>query len=588
MNSSKSYQSCLIVLSALMVCVGVSVNAAELVGYWPMDEGQGAVVKNAAGGVDGQIVGAGWVDGKRGKALSFDGKRSYVEIKDTGRFTLQTMSLEAWICPRSFPRIPPVGWGGIVGKAYATESTYGMRLGSTRRAHFRVYGPFGKDGALGSFDYGYANRKLELNRWYHLVATYDATQVCFYINGRLDAAYKETRRPGANSQNVYIGSVSANGRFFDGVIDEVKIYKGALRDDEIEAVYRQSGGTDQVYSVKLPDVQTPPQIDGRLDDACWAGAAKVGLVDMRNGKVPKTPTDAYITCDSNALYIGFVCHEPQTGKLRAETAERDGKIWQDDCVEVFVDPGRSLKNYYQFLVNSKGVQADGKYAGNMTGEKIAAWDGQWESKASAGKNEWSVEMALPWYNFPFEGDGGTAWGINLCRERKVEPELSQWSPTGSGFHDPKLFGVVRNAALDSVAPKVEITAPELLYELGSSGAIEIVLQQQVVNRSKDVRRLTVNTAKANGAWRNTEQVEIAGGESKLLRIPLRDVKGSEEGYRIRQEIREGTAERPVFFAIRSVVASHLIKAWLDRSYYRREEGDRQGAGEYGGHVAVGY
>ena len=321
----------------------------------------------------------------------------------------------------------------------------------------------------------------------------------------------------------------------------------------------------------LPEALQAPKIDGQLTDPCWANAAKVKLVNLRETEPLKATTEAYMTCDANALYIAFVCHEPKPEKLHTTVTQRDGSLWQDDCVEIFVDPEHTRKNYYHFTINSKGTQADGNFNGSMTTGEEITWDGQWESKTSVGENAWYVEIALPWYNFSSKNKGGTTWGLNLCRERKVEPEYSIWSPTNNGFHAPQKFGVIQNAAFPKFAPAVTITDSELRYELENSEKIKITLQQKITNQSPKTRQLIIHTADVNGAWQNATEMEIAGGKSKLLRIPVQDVKGSEGNCHIRQEIREETAKRLVFFSARPFTASPLISAWLDHSYYTSEK-----------------
>jgi len=320
----------------------------------------------------------------------------------------------------------------------------------------------------------------------------------------------------------------------------------------------QSGGTNKLFSVRLSTVMAPPpKIDGKLDDACWQGAARVNLVDYMTGQKPKAATEAYITHDEHALYIGFVCQEPEIGKLRTEVTQRDGRTWTDDCVEVFVAPGLSRRSYYHFVVTARGIQADGC-------RDDFKWDGRWESKTSVETNKWIVEMALPFYNFPPEGDWGQDFGINLCRERKVEPENSAWSPTFGGFHNPGRFGVIHDLAIDNAAYPAVVTAPKLAYETGNDGYLEIALYQDVTNRLERNVSLKVSVAD------ETAFVELGKGGSKTIRVPVMDMTKRGEVYRVCQEVRNATTDQRVFFAGRSVDVPKLLRVWLDRSWYTSE------------------
>jgi len=56
------------------------VNPNSIVGVWLLDEGKGTEIKDLSSNKNnGKVVGAKWVDGKRGKALEFDGT-SHAEI----------------------------------------------------------------------------------------------------------------------------------------------------------------------------------------------------------------------------------------------------------------------------------------------------------------------------------------------------------------------------------------------------------------------------------------------------------------------------------------------------------------------------
>jgi len=65
------------------------------------DEGSGTVARDASGnGNDGTIYGATWVNGKYGKALSFDGVEDYVDCGNDVSLNFERtdpFSIEAWV-----------------------------------------------------------------------------------------------------------------------------------------------------------------------------------------------------------------------------------------------------------------------------------------------------------------------------------------------------------------------------------------------------------------------------------------------------------------------------------------------------------
>src|SRR5690606_1107624 len=70
---------------------------------------------------------------------------------------------------------------------------------------------------------------LKSGQWYHLACTYNGTLLRYYINGVLSGS-ATVGAPTSDSRPVYIGArshVSGTG-YFDGAIDDVRIYNRAL------------------------------------------------------------------------------------------------------------------------------------------------------------------------------------------------------------------------------------------------------------------------------------------------------------------------------------------------------------------------
>jgi len=122
--------------------------------------------------------------------------------------------------------------------------------------------------------------------------------------------------------------------------------------------------------------------------------------------------------------------------LVAECAERDGSVWTDDSNELFIDPTAGKKDYYQFIVNSKGILLDGR-----------AKDQDYNSKAKVAVKRmtdgWSVEFAIPLADLGVTGSPkGQTWTANFNRNRLTsgEAEAHAWADTGESFHNPEAFG----------------------------------------------------------------------------------------------------------------------------------------------------
>ena len=79
---------------------------------------------------------------------------------------------------------------------------------------------------------------LQVNTWYHVVVVFDETidKVYFYINGSLQTEADQTYNMTADEGLLRIGDSGAS-EFWDGLIDEVRVYNRALTADEVKRLY---------------------------------------------------------------------------------------------------------------------------------------------------------------------------------------------------------------------------------------------------------------------------------------------------------------------------------------------------------------
>ena len=188
------------------------------------------------------------------------------------------------------------------------------------------------------------------------------------------------------------------------------------------------------YHVTIPQAAGGPEIDGDLSDAVWQTAAHV--TDFRLAKdaaKPQQQTHAWLVVDTENLNIAFRCAEDNIEHITATVAQDGGPVWQDDCVEVFVDSNNDQATFRQIVVNSQGVQF-------WTDASDPGWKPASRAAARVGEDSWTVELAIPLADL---GLAQSSFGLNLCRERRPMEtlELTCWSPTGGQFGKPDRFGL---------------------------------------------------------------------------------------------------------------------------------------------------
>jgi len=184
---------------------------------------------------------------------------------------------------------------------------------------------------------------------------------------------------------------------------------------------------------------TPVVIDGRLDDAAWESALQIDrFVPVgRDVSLARPGTRARLTFDGQALLVSFRCEEPDPGQIKANVTEHDGRVWLEDCVELFLDVTGSGNSYAHLAVNAKGVIYD---AWRQTGLPAdIGWNSEAEAAAIRDASGWSIEIRLPFDRLP-AGWASSTWRIQLGRTRTTAPRhLTMLSTPLTGFHVPNQF-----------------------------------------------------------------------------------------------------------------------------------------------------
>jgi hypothetical protein len=232
------------------------------------------------------------------------------------------------------------------------------------------------------------------------------------------------------------------------------------RDDVMASVYRKPGkalialghwpGEAQRNTASAQPTPLGPQINGPMDPSRWHTAAILsGFTEFGGQARAQTQTQVWVTYDAKRLYVGFQCQQAG-GTPRAEVTQRDGPVYTDDAVEVFIQPDPAKSEYLQFVGNSRGAFLDGKGTD-------PTWDGPFEYRAAAGEGAWFGALSITWEALGMTApQPGQQIGFNVCRDQMTPSHaLSCWSPLVSSFHDPARFG---RLALDPEAPPTDQTA----------------------------------------------------------------------------------------------------------------------------------
>jgi len=196
-----------------------------------------------------------------------------------------------------------------------------------------------------------------------------------------------------------------------------------------------SAGADSGREITAVPTRGPIAVDGLLDEPCWQSGLWLDdwlLLDGA-GRKPEAQTRFRARFDSQALYIGVIADEPNMPYLRdVYGAARDAPVYNDDCLEVWVDPSNTRREAYHFIFSVAGGVWDGRQweeaspdpqapinsAPRMTRHEDKAWNGTAHAAFARADDGWTCEVCVPAADFGLPGlVEGSRWGLNIGRER---------------------------------------------------------------------------------------------------------------------------------------------------------------------------
>lgn len=273
--SRKSVPAFLLVIAVALLsypnCAVAQSNG--LVAAYSFNEGSGTTVTDVSGSnLNGTIVGATWTTaGRYGSALSFNGTSSYIDLGNPSQLKLTgSMTLEAWVQAAANPPDD----GQIIAKS---NGTAGWQFKTTPDTGPETFG-VSVSGGAGSNTQRYSTAVRALNTWYHVAGVFNAASgtLDIYVNGVLNSGSLRGTTLIPNSQidqavNVNIGR-RTGGFYFNGIIDEVRIYNRALSQAEVQTDMNTPLGT-----TPPPPDTTPPTVSmtSPLDGSTVMGTTSV-------------------------------------------------------------------------------------------------------------------------------------------------------------------------------------------------------------------------------------------------------------------------------------------------------------------------
>jgi len=221
---------------------------SDLVGYWPMDgdwtdysgNGHNGTAYNGAAFSSDHIVGS--------QAGSFKGTGDYVSIGNLyGSFPNNAFAIESWV------KVTDTGSGTRRTVAGGLGSYADYAIGLENNQFMVVVG--NRNNTVYYARSGFIPNTTD---WYHVVGTYDGGRLKLYVNGELKSDVAATWVQSNGGVDFYIGSeYCCSSNNYNGLIDDVSVYKRALLPEDVFEHYHAGLTTDRTLPA-APTVDPVP------------------------------------------------------------------------------------------------------------------------------------------------------------------------------------------------------------------------------------------------------------------------------------------------------------------------------------------
>jgi hypothetical protein len=198
---------------------------------------------------------------------------------------------------------------------------------------------------------------------------------------------------------------------------------------------------DSPRAVRAVHIDSPPKIDGYLNEQVWTLAAPATDFVQRDpdeGRPASERTEIRVLYDDEALYFGCMFYDSEPEKVVARLTRRDDEI-ESDRGSIRIDSYHDHQTGYEFTFNAAGVKVDILQYDDAEKED-ESWDAVWDLQTQTLPDGWSAELRIPFRILRYRvvpGDSALQeWGINFLRYISRKSESDRWAFTPkseSGF-----------------------------------------------------------------------------------------------------------------------------------------------------------
>ena len=220
--------------------------------------------------------------------------------------------------------------------------------------------------------------------------------------------------------------------------------------------------------LNIERAETPPKIDGILDDEVWKTADQAKdfvqyRPEMGVTLEPFQSTVVKMTYDDQGIYLAaYLKDKPEN--IKKQFNQRDS-FGQQDFFGVILNPNNDAQNDTEFFIFPSGNQADA-IASPGNGEDFG-WNAVWESAVKIVNDGWIVEMKIPYRSLRFSNQEEQTWGLQFIRRFRLTETQYSWNPVDRTIGNLGLYqGLLKG--IKNIEPPTRLTFYPFVSGLATS------------------------------------------------------------------------------------------------------------------------
>ncbi len=183
-----------------------------------------------------------------------------------------------------------------------------------------------------------------------------------------------------------------------------------------------------IYEIRFTRV--PPAMDGWIESPAWHDAVWVDrFISVETERETHQPTSSAMLWDRRYLYAAFRCQDERLALLKSDAQSPD-QVGNDDCVEIYLDPGIPDIEAFVIAVNPAGAIGLARRVIDNPGWgtlRFMPLNGT-HAAARLTFHGWQFELAIPFEALDLPApEAGDVWRGNLCRNDKLGFQWSYWA-----------------------------------------------------------------------------------------------------------------------------------------------------------------